>query len=277
MSKPLVIYHGQCPDGMTAAWAVWKAFGDGDYFAASHDDAPPDVVGRDVVVVDFSYKRAVMEQMSQQAKSLLVLDHHLSAQADLEGLPFAQFDMQRSGAGMAWDWFHPEQARPAMVDLVEDNDLWRHVLPGSQEFQLRLEMETMDLQVWDKLTAMSAVQLDVFIAEGALLKRAFDREVVRLMKDQYTVSLAGEIGLAVNAPSRYGSELGHHLADKSGTFGMVWRQTADGLKISLRSCGEYDVSQLAARFGGGGHRNAASFKLPLNIDSYSLVSNKALA
>lgn len=277
MQKPLVIYHGKCLDGMTAAWAVWKAFGEGDYVPASHGDAPPDVAGRDVVIVDFSYSRDVMEEMALKAGSLLVLDHHKSAQADLAGLAFAIFDMGCSGAGMAWDWFHPGQPRPAIVNLVEDGDLWRHALQGSREFQLRLEMEPMNLTGWDRVAGMSKHELEAFIAEGAILKRAFDGEVAALLEDCYAVALAGEAGLAVNASGRYSSELGHHLAALSGSFGMVWRQLDGALKISLRSCGDYDVALLAVKFGGGGHRNAASFTLPINIESYAVVAGKALA
>lgn len=276
MSKPLVIYHGKCLDGMTAAWAVKRALGEGDYVPAIHGEDPPDVAGRDVVIVDFSYKRPVMEAMSLKAGSLLVLDHHKSAQADLAGLSFATFDMGRSGAGIAWDHFHPGQPRPALVNLVEDDDLWRHELQGSREFQLRLEMEPMDFANWDRIAGMSAQELATFIAEGELLKRAFDRSVADLLKGRYAVTLAGEAGLAANASSKYSSELGHQLATLSGSYGMVWRQIDDTLKISLRSCGDYDVSLLAAKFGGGGHRNAASFTVPVNIDGYAIVAGKAL-
>lgn len=277
MSKPMVIYHAKCLDGMTAAWAVRNALGDGDYVAATHGEAPPDVAGRDVVIVDFSYRRAIMEAMSREAKSLLVLDHHKSAQADLDGLPFAIFDMNRSGAGMAWDWFHPEQPRPALINLVEDDDLWRHALQGTREFKLRLEMETMDFASWDRIAGMSAQELEIFIAEGTMLRLAFDGEVATLLNDRYAVTLAGEAGLAVNAPGKYSSELGHHLAAMSGSFGMVWRQLDGALKISLRSSGDYDVALLAAKFGGGGHRNAASFTLPVSVEAYALVAGKALA
>ena len=277
MSKPLVIYHGKCLDGMTAAWAVKKALGDGDYIAASHGDAPPDVVGRDVVIVDFSYKRSIMETLFQDAQSLLVLDHHKSAKADLADFPFAVFDMERSGAGMAWDHFHPGNPRPALINLVEDNDLWRHVLPGTREFQLRLEMEPMNFESWDRIGNLSDQELAVFIDQGGILKRAFDSEVAILLKDRYSVTLAGQTGLAVNASSRYSSELGHQLAELSGSFGMVWRQLEGKIKISLRSCGEYDVSLLAGQFGGGGHRNAASFTLPNSIEGYEIVGGKPLA
>ena len=277
MSKPLVIYHGKCPDGMTAAWAVKKALGEGDYIAALHGEAPPDVAGRDVIIVDFSYKRPIMEAIYHAAKSLLVLDHHKSAQADLEDFSFAQFDMNRSGAGMAWDHFHPGQPRPALVDLIEDGDLWRHELQGTREFQMRLEMEPMNFESWDRLGNMDEQKMAAYIAEGSLLKRAFDTEVANLLKDRYPVTVAGETGLAVNATSRYTSELGHHLAELSGSFGMVWRQLDGVLKVSLRSCGDYDVSLLAAKLGGGGHRNAASFSIPNSVQGYQIVGGKALA
>ena len=277
MSKPLVIYHGKCLDGMTAAWAVRKALGEGDYVPAIHGEAPPDVTGRDVVIVDFSYKRAMMEAMSQNAKTLLVLDHHKSAQADLVGLPFAIFDMERSGAGLAWDRFHTGQPRPALVNLVEDDDLWRHELPGTREFQLRLGMEPMNFSNWDRIAEMSEQELATFIAEGAVLKRAFDSEVAALLEDRYAVTLAGESGLAVNASGKYSSELGHHLAVMSGSYGMIWRQLDGILKISLRSNGNYDVALLAAKFGGGGHRNAASFTMPVSSEGYALVAGRTLA
>lgn len=276
MSNPLVIYHGKCLDGMTAAWAVRKALGDGNYLPASHGDAPPDVAGRDVVIVDFSYARAVMKSMAQRANSLVVLDHHKSAQDDLSGLPFAIFDMERSGAGMAWDWFHPGKPRPALVNLVEDGDLWRHALHGTKAFQLRLKVEPMNFSNWDRIAEMTPEELDTFIAEGDVLKRAFDSEVATLLEDCYAVTLAGQTGLAVNTSGRYGSELGHQLAIMSGSFGMVWYQRDGALKISLRSCGDYDVAQLAVKFGGGGHSNAASFMLPVDIQSYSIVAGKAL-
>jgi len=272
MANPLVIYHGKCLDGMTAAWAVRRALGDGDYMPADYGVVPPDVTGREVVIVDFSYRREVMEEMAVKAKSLLVLDHHKSAQADLVGLTYAIFDMERSGAGLAWDWFHPGRSRPALVEMVEDGDLWRHALPDTREFQLRLTMEPMDFSAWDRVANLSEQELQTYIKEGGLLKRSFDKDVGNLLADRYAVTLSGEVGLAVNAPGMFTSELGNDLAQLSGTFGMVWRQVGENIKVSLRSCGDYDVAVLAGKFGGGGHRNAAAFTLPATPENYTIVN-----
>jgi phosphoesterase RecJ-like protein len=40
------------------------------------------------------------------------------------------------------------------------------------------------------------------------------------------------------------------------------KETLDGyIKVSLRAKGECNVSQVALKFGGGGHRNAAGYRV----------------
>ena len=57
---PLCIYHHNCADGFTAAWVVKKAFGNVDFHPGKYNEPPPDVTGRDVIIVDFSYKYDVL-------------------------------------------------------------------------------------------------------------------------------------------------------------------------------------------------------------------------
>ena len=62
--------------------------------------------------------------------------------------------------------------------------------------------------------------------------------------------------------AEYIGEAGHRLAQESGTFGLVWHRSASGrVYVNLRSNGEYDVSEIAKAFGGGGHRNAAGYQV----------------
>lgn len=163
--NPICIYHGNCADGFGAAWAVWKKHPDWEFYAGVYQNDPPGVVGRDVVMVDFSYKRDVVDGISKDAKSILILDHHKSAQQDLAGLtepkswdghrqnvyqdrcenadingviPYAVFDMDRSGAMIAWDFFHPGEVPPQLLRHIEDRDLWRFALDGAREIQAAL-------------------------------------------------------------------------------------------------------------------------------------------
>ena len=53
----VVIYHANCNDGFGAAYGAWKLLGNrAEYFACKHGDAPPDVKGKRVVILDFSFE-----------------------------------------------------------------------------------------------------------------------------------------------------------------------------------------------------------------------------
>ena len=265
MASPLIIYHAECVDGFTAAWAAWRAIGaKGQYLPAHHGAAAPAVQNRDVVMLDFAYSRATSIALASQAHSLLVLDHHKTALDELGDLPFARLDMQQSGAGLAWRHFHPFTEVPRLVRTVEDGDLWRHALIDTRAVYMRLGYEPRTFGNWDRIAQMTSTMagFEAFAAEGRLLQEERDFQVERLLMRRFEVVLEGELGLAAESPAAFRSEVGHRLAEMSGTFGLVWYPRGRGYRVSLRSLGEYDVERLARHFGGGGHRNAAGFTLP---------------
>ena len=113
----------------------------------------PNVDDKRVYMLDFSVPREQCRQIAARAKDFLILDHHKTAEADLEGLPFAQFDMKRSGAGMTWDHFFPEDKRPWLVDYVEDRDLWRHRMRDSKEINAWVSTAQQTFEDWDAMCA----------------------------------------------------------------------------------------------------------------------------
>ena len=133
----LVIYHSPCLDGFTAAWVARKAMGNtAEYIPGSfaNDDTLPDVDDRIVYLLDFSYPKYVMIELARRASKVIVLDHHLSAQKDLEPLLDnntieGEFDMERSGAMIAWNFFFFDQEPPKFIEYVQDRDLWKKELP----------------------------------------------------------------------------------------------------------------------------------------------------
>ena len=264
MKKRLVIYHGHCLDGFTAAWAarqspLWR---DAEFFAASYQEPPPDVSDLFVLVVDFSYPRDVMLAMEKSAAGLSVLDHHKTAKEALDGLPFATFDMNRSGAGITWDVLHPGKERPWLVSYVEDRDIWRWALPQSREVNAWVGACRRDsFDDWDRL---SATPLPKVVEKGEAVLAYIDRYVSEMAEQARTVEVAGTKVPMVNAPYICISELVGKLAE-SAPFAVGWFQRSDGLyAYSLRSRGPegVDVSEIAKRHGGGGHRNSAGFTLP---------------
>jgi oligoribonuclease NrnB/cAMP/cGMP phosphodiesterase (DHH superfamily) len=263
MKDKMVIYHANCLDGFASAYVAWMKFGDeAEYIPAHYGNEPPDVTGKEAYVLDFSYPRETLIRMSEKANSLLVLDHHKTAQADLSGLPFAIFDMEKSGCGLTFDYFYPGERTPYFVSAVQDRDLWLFKLPETKDFCAGLRTVPMTFKDWQE--GMNLGYSDL-IHIGRVLNQQFDTEVEDLMKKAHPINIAStiespKIGLAVNAPSKYASELGNKLAEKSGVCGLVY--SFDGSRnewqYSFRSIDSgIDVSVVAKRYGGGGHRNAA--------------------
>jgi len=255
-SRPLVVYHGDCPDGFGAAFAAWKRYGDdADYVPVSHGDPPPRTKGRHVLMADFAYDRATTEQLAESAASLVVLDHHRSAASELADLPYCVFDMNRSGAVMAWQYLHQSPV-PPLLRYVQDRDLWRHDLPESEEVSAALRAHDFDFQTWD------SIDVEQLRVEGRALLRYQRRMVDRVAAHATMVEILGTVVPTVNSAVLQ-SELGDVLATGHPFAGVWWQGSGDLARWSLRSTpGGVDVSRIAARYGGGGHRTAAGFKGP---------------
>lgn len=266
MNRPFIIYHGDCADGYGAAYAAHFRYPDADFYKGVYQETPPDVTGRDVFMLDFSYKFDVVHDMARSAKSITIIDHHISACKDLCGerqLPhnvFCEFDMDHSGAVMAWIRFNPELPMPTLFDYIQDRDLWRHKLPHTKEVNAAIFSYEYDFGVWEKLLATS---IDDLTLEGASILRKQNKDLMELLpKVTRKFSLGSYDVLMANLPYMLASEAGHILA-KDAPFGGTYYDTSDGRHFSLRSReGGLDVSKIAAQYGGGGHEHAAGFRVP---------------
>ena len=296
--KPdVVIYHDHCADGFAAAWACWMRWHDDcQYVPASYGQPAPDMRGKNVLMVDFSYKRPDLEAMAASAASIVVLDHHKTAQEDLApfqrfadkperftlatveamlgdltrgGYPAicAQFDMERSGARLAWDFCH-DYAAPKLIALVEDRDLWRFNLEETKPFSLWLRSEPFSFDRFELLSQelQDARDGDRIMTEAAAMQRFFDAKVDEIASFARRRRIGEHEPIVVNCPPMFASEVGHALLDKhpAAPFAAMYFDGPNARMWSLRSREDRtDVSAVAARFGGGGHRNAAGFSAPL--------------
>lgn len=262
MNKTLCIYHGNCADGFSSAWVVRRALGAAvSFHAGVYNDPPPDVAGRDVILVDFSYRRDVLEQIIDQAASVTILDHHKTAQADLEGLPGALtvFDMDRSGARITWDYYFPGELPPQLLLHVEDRDLWRFALPKTREIQANVFSYPYEFDVWDKLMSTNPAEL---AREGEALERKHFKDIGELLPIvTRPMRIGGFLIDVANLPYTFTSDAAGALA-KGKPFGACYWDTPQGRVFSLRStdAGE-DVAEIAKGYGGGGHRNASGFRV----------------
>lgn len=273
-SNPVVLYHANCPDGYTAAWAAVQAMPDAEICPVTHGEPPPFFLdGRDVVIVDFAYPRAVLLDLYERTASLRVIDHHKTAEEDLRGLDFCTFDMQRSGAGLAWDVLCGTP-RPWIIDYVEDRDLWRFHLPDSLDVNAAIMATPQTLEGWSELADMP---LDSVISDGRAIRRHINTYCENLIEAAARQACGmGVLGSGVwggvfpiiNAPFTNVSDLLNAMLGGEGTIAVAWWQRADGkYQWSLRGNG-VDVSAIARAYGGGGHESAAGFVTVLPPDAF---------
>ena len=270
--KALCIYHGSCDDGFAAAWAVRRALGDDvEFWPGVYQKDPPWHLldGRGVFLVDFSYKRPVLERMLDRVSQLTILDHHATAEEELSPLMaggidspvLGKFDMRQSGSMITWKWFH-EEPPPKLFAYIEDRDLWRKALPDGDRVIMALRSYPQDFAVWDEL--MNDNELDRLRLEGEAIHRWY-RHQVDILKNGYVrwVAFNGLMGgdyvvPAVNCPPMFASEIAGELAAEHGTpFALCYWDTPTRTTLSFRSRGPFHVGKLAENWGGGGHAGAA--------------------
>ena len=272
MNNLMCIYHGSCLDGIGSAWAFDRANRDAGirFYAGKYSEPPPDVEGMDVYIVDFSYKRPILESMAKSANSITVIDHHKTAEDDLsepiQGIKTV-FDMGYSGCMLTWMYFNngrTEESFPFSLRLIQDRDLWKFEYEETKEFNAALfSYNTSDLiemfEILDECESESGPRVAELIAEGKTLLRDHNNRVKSAMKSAWRGPCAGIDVPWVNAPPDLASDLGHLLGEGE-EFAVVYWDTKDKTIYSLRSPKNgADVSKIAKIYGGGGHKHASGF------------------
>ncbi|HBN6266185.1 TPA: hypothetical protein L3N15_004166 [Vibrio parahaemolyticus] len=282
MKNVICIYHANCCDGMGAAWVVNAMLSNEaniEFIPDSYQEEPPEVKGKELILVDFSYKRPVMEKLAQEAVRVTVIDHHKSAELELgplleQGIIDGCFDMDKSGAMLAWEWFVGEAApAPDLIKHIQDRDLWKFELEGTREIQAALYSYPMEFDVWDRLMNTPVSKL---YAEGVAIDRAHKKNVKGLVDFcAYRQTIAGYDVPVLNCNYMFASDAGHDLAINE-PFSATYYDTEEFRKYSLRSSrdGGIDVSAIAEQFGGGGHKHAAGFKIAL-AELHKLAEGKS--
>ena len=312
--KPLVIYHNNCADGFGAAFAAWLKLGDdAEYVPMQYLDAKLNAVeawealsaaipsqantGREVYILDFSLPKPVMDKLFTVSECVVWLDHHKTAfemwcedgERSLceqsNGRDEVILDNNKSGAMLAWEYFHPGTEVPMFIRHIDDYDRWQFKIDGTKAFNKAIWSHApWSFKQWvewfyDCEAGFTHKYWADFYTEGEAILRAHDANVQAVVKNAARkceiFTIAGVPfgtnpdaackqhnfhGLAANCPPHLTSDVGHELANQSGTFGLLWSIDKDNnCRCSLRSNGDYDVSAIAKAFGGGGHRNAAGF------------------
>lgn len=260
-SVDCVIYHANCTDGFGSAFSAWKLLGNrAEYYACTHGCKPPNVKGKNVVILDFSFDNKTTKRLIKDANNLLVIDHHKSAMVELHDISNTIFDMNKSGATMSWEFFHPGKEPPKFIQYITDRDLWKWELPYSKEFSAAFDMVPFEFEEFEKFEDDSV--FDDAVKRGSYIL-AYSKTVVKKVCDKATLKKYKGLDVFVVNSSHWMSEIGAKLSPDCD-FALIWYYSHEDqhTRVSLRSFHDHvDVSEIAKEFKGGGHRKAAGFTL----------------
>lgn len=268
--KRLVISHADCNDGFCAAWLFGLVYPDAVFIACPNVRPTLASVATgdwdEVYILDYSFPRAEMELLAKRVGSLVVLDHHATAEADCVGLDFCLFDKNRSGAMLAYDYLNHRyphlgdelcgwREKLELVRYVQDRDLWTKKLDGCDDVHAALNSYPKLFGVWN------GFDVEKLKEEGKVINRYRERTIVEHVKRAVLEDFYGHKVYLVNCSTKdICSEVAGLLA-VDRPFGVSYVCTGGGkCEYSLRSTPKgIDVSLIAKAHGGGGHKQAAGF------------------
>jgi len=269
--KPLVIYHGNCADGFSAAWCFWKKFKDDyEYHPGVYSQKPPDVTNRNVFLVDFSYSREIVADMLTKAKTVTLIDHHETAIKNLTGLTglIQRTSLDKSGAILAWEYVHGTTCPPVLLEYIQDRDLWKFKLALSKEVNSYVFSHDYSFETWDKLMTLKSPELLSISVAGAAIMRKHEKDVKELVSfSRRKMTIGGYIVPVANLPYTMASDAAGEMATEF-PFAATYIDTDEHRIFSLRSRKDsstwINVAEIAEGYGGGGHEHASGFRVDRN-------------
>lgn len=260
----------------------------------------------DIYIVDLS----VDELMARpELRSKIVwIDHHKSAIEKWDSPDAGSYfqGLRRDGVAacrLCWQWFvrRPKLGvtytrpvskqdfvdrivqEPELVRLAGEYDIWDHRDPAAKvlQFGLRALPDTDFRKLVDnQFTGESTgVKLDDVVTQGSAIKSYCDKQ-----NDEYSAAYARTLeweGLkfcCLNIGQRGNSDLLRGGLKPEHQACFAWRHTGDAVMVSLyhvEGHTDLDLSKIAVKYGGGGHRGACGFRISLGVLSEILTPAKA--
>lgn len=260
-----VLYHDNCVDGFASAFAFWLFHHEeAHYIPVQYGQPFPSLLeGSCIYIVDFSYSAEILKNVAAFSQYVVVLDHHKTAKNELEGLIVPnlsiKFDMNRSGCILSWIHLYGEETIPDLFRYIEDRDLWNWKLPDSRAVNAVIRNVESSFEAYDILFRTPLLKL---IDKGYTILETEERLITLACKNVFFRTIDGHEVPTVNScllQSEIGERLYKSHPDKP--FAAICYEVADKIIFSLRSQGDFDVSEVAKKYGGGGHKNAAGFSI----------------
>lgn len=300
----LIITHANCVDGCCSCAILKEKYKDkAKYIEVDYADADPayperynnfisevkDIQDGEVIMADICLKKEIIEMFIEKNNEVTIIDHHATAKPVINALRelknnnskvklniIFSDDNKESGAMLTWKYVNPNLTPPLLIKIVEDYDLWKFLYPETKPFHAKLLDNDKQPKDYDKSFFLDLMKneekLKHLIIEGKKIYKDYIKLLNEYADKAEEVTLDGYKGLMVNAPMKYRSDIGNIVNERSGTFALIWEEQNDKIiSCSLRSVKSFNVKDIAEKMGGGGHENAAAFRMKSKEEFDNLV------
>ena len=265
-------FHSADLDGKCSAAIVKYKFPDCQLIGIDYGDKFPwEIIEKNEIIymVDFTLQPNEQMKKLNEMCDLIWIDHHITAIKSIEELGLAIKgirDIKKAGCELTWEYLFPEEALPRSVKLLGRYDVWDHSDSDTLPFQYGMRLFNTDPNnqvFWEK------VFNDIIYCDGILDRgRAIFDYVKRSNKEKCKVlchefKFEGLRFIAANA-ALTGSQLFDSVynPEKHDAMMVYYHKNGKFWTISLYSVKpEVDVSLIAKKYGGGGHKGASGFQV----------------
>lgn len=281
--KPVVVFHNDI-DGQASGAIIQRYLNNwGKYptmIQMNYDDVFPwDLIDSETEVwmTDFSLQPwSEMERLKETCKNFRWIDHHKTAIESYnewaERTRSRMNGLRRDGTAacrLCWEYCYSLISEPTAIYLAGVYDVWAwQDVPGAIEFQYGTKFyetnpaEEEGKSFWKEQIQHPKSAHTKVVQEGKLLMRYKERSNANFIKSHSFETTLDE--LSVIAVNRKGnSQQFNAVWDPKKHDAMLTFCWAKGIwTVSLYSDRkDVDVSLVAKKYGGGGHRSAAGFQV----------------
>ncbi len=267
-------YHSGDFDGICSGAIIKYKFPKCEMFPIDYGQSFPwDLIAHDEIVYMIDFSLQPFEDMDKLNKlvNLIWIDHHKRtiescAKYNING----RREVGTSGCELTWLSIFPNDKMPTTVHLLGRYDVWDHtqdVIPFQYGMRLRDPDDILPGSIlWSILFNPTVSVTDVvptIIKKGNIVWKYIKSQDKVMMKFlAFDGVLDGFRALIVNLPkvSSYSFD-SIWDPDKYDIMVAFSRDPLGHWRVSLRTPKpDVDCSEIAARYGGGGHREAAGFQ-----------------
>lgn len=280
--------NSPCPDGVASALILRQVLPNAEIVFVSHEEAKTIEPEEGSLWCDVTPPEERADAWFE--KGALLLDHHVSAEKIVRRFEEANRgvfadafeDPGVSGALLAFRHVYMPRAYPDgpsigrrhlglqnFATLAGVRDTWQKDHPWWRD--ACAQAAALVFWPWEKwprhfYDECIGVKANEMLRLGYVLEDRREERTREIAREAYRTMSSSDTRIAI-VPTRETSDVSELLANEADlTIGFAYTAARGRTEIivSLRSRGEFDCAAFAKAHGGGGHRNAAGFTVPVS-------------